>query len=67
MTNDEVDNGTVGVMDSNMQDDIDSLEEKVIILAKHQFLYTCSSSVTLTEFILSFESKRNFTEIFKIF
>ncbi|KAL5255873.1 hypothetical protein ACHWQZ_G011188 [Mnemiopsis leidyi] len=28
VTNEEVDNGTVGVMDSNMQDDIDSLEEK---------------------------------------
>ena len=29
MTNEQVDNGTVGVMDSNIQDEVDSLEEKV--------------------------------------
>ena len=47
MTNEQVDNGTVGVMDSNIQDEVDSLEEKVTFLTYRG--YICLDMLSLTE------------------
>ena len=39
MTNEQVENGTVGVMDSNIQDEVDSLEEKVTFFTCRGFTF----------------------------